>query len=88
MGLEQKAVAIIESETDNFVVLCDLAGLDRKHDFRHANLSGVDFNNCDLRGFDFTGADLRGSHGVNVTVDATTIFIDADLRDSIFEAKE
>lgn len=72
------------TNTDNFVKLAEVLGLDPKNDFRNSNLSGVDLSNCDLRGWDFTNANLRGATGVNVIVDSTTIITGADVSGSIF----
>lgn len=80
-----KMKAVLEAETDNFLELCELAGLDLKKDLRYSNLEKVDFTGCDLRGLDLTGADLRGATGVQVIWDKTTILTGADLEGSIFE---
>ena len=58
--------------------------LDPERDFRFSDLRDADFSKADLRGFDFRGADLRGSYGINVTVDQSTNFADADLEGSCF----
>jgi formylglycine-generating enzyme required for sulfatase activity len=58
--LAARARAIIRSESDNFVELLRISGLDPKTDLRFADWSGLDFSGCDLRGYDFTGARLHG----------------------------
>lgn len=80
-----RLTAVLEAETDNFVEVSNLAGLDPKTDYRFSNLSDVDFSDSDIRGFDFTGADLRGAKGTNVVWDETTILERADIDGSIFE---
>ncbi len=72
-------------ETDNFGELVSALGLNKKYDFRFADLAGVNFSNSDLDGFDFTGADLRNTFGLQVRIGNTTIFDDADLSGSQFE---
>lgn len=79
--------ALMDAETENFVELGALVGLDPAKDYRFADLRGVDFSDCDLRGFDFTGADLTNSTGTETTWDETTILTDADIEGSIFEVK-
>src|SRR3954453_14777801 len=54
-------VAVLDAPTDSFVSLARIAELDPAHDFRGANLRGVDFGTDDLSGFDFSGADLTGA---------------------------
>jgi len=49
-----------DSDTDNFVELVKLSGLNPQNDFRFANLENIDFGKCNLSGFDFTGALLTG----------------------------
>ena len=49
---------IEESESDNFLHLAKIAGLDPGTHFRYANLVGVNFSGLDLSGFNFTGAKL------------------------------
>lgn len=52
--------AIVSAETDNFVALAKLVGLDPTTDYVGADLSGADFSDCDLAGFNFSGAILTG----------------------------
>jgi formylglycine-generating enzyme required for sulfatase activity len=59
-GGGDQARQIIESETEDFVELLKLSGLDPKRHLCLADWSGVSFRGCDLRGFDFTGARLHG----------------------------
>src|SRR4051794_32079980 len=54
-------VAVIDAQTDSFVILASLAGLDSALDFRGADLRGIAFGTDDLTGFDFSGADLTGA---------------------------
>lgn len=54
----ERARAVANARTNNFVELAKLAALDPKRHLRFADWSGVSFNGCDLRGFDFTGARL------------------------------
>jgi hypothetical protein len=56
--LSEKIRLVLESETDNFVELTKISGLDPSRAFRYADLSGTDFSGLDLSGFDFTGARL------------------------------
>jgi len=79
--------ALMDAETDNFVELGAMVGLDPSKDYRFSDLRGVDFSNCDLRDFDFTGADLTNSTGTATIWDETTILKDADIEGSIFEVK-
>jgi formylglycine-generating enzyme required for sulfatase activity len=55
-----RARAVIGAQSNNFMELLKISGLDPKTDLRFADWSGVDFSGCDLRGFDFTGARLHG----------------------------
>ncbi len=55
-----RARAVIGAESNNFMELLKISGLDPKMDLRFADWSGVDFSLCDLRGFDFTAARLKG----------------------------
>ncbi len=56
-----RRIKLVEAaDTDNFVNLVKLAGLDPTSDFRDFDLSGVSFENCDLRGLIFVGATFRG----------------------------
>lgn len=52
---------IHSAETDNFVELVRISGLDPKSDFRFANFEGMSFSNCKLMGFDFTGCDFTNA---------------------------
>jgi hypothetical protein len=49
------------SKSSEFVDLVKCAGLDPSHDFRFANLRGIDIRGADLKHFDFCGADLSGA---------------------------
>ena len=74
----------LEFDGEHFNAHVEFLGLDPSHDFRFADLAGLDFSGADLRGFDFTGADLRGVTGANVEWDKTTILDGADTSDSLF----
>lgn len=76
------AVDAVSNCSSHFVELTRTLGLDKKNDFRHSNLRQVDFSYSDIRGFDFSGADLRFAHGVDVTLDETTILTGADMSGS------
>lgn len=86
-NINEQFNALANAETDNFVELALMIGLDPKKDFRFGDLSDVDLSNCDVRGFDFTGADLRRVKGTKVIWDSTTILTGADIENSIFEGR-
>ncbi|MEM1159371.1 MAG: pentapeptide repeat-containing protein [Pseudomonadota bacterium] len=69
---------IEEAETDRFVDLVKIAGLDPKKDFRNRNLRNVDFSNSDLAGFDLRGSDLRGANFEGATISGA-VFDDGQL---------
>lgn len=50
--------AVNSLETDSFVDLARVGGLNPRSDFRDADLSGTDLRNLDLTAFDFTNARL------------------------------
>lgn len=50
------------SETDSFVAMTNLAGLDPSTAFRGADLRNVDFGTDDLTGFDFSFSMLHGAN--------------------------
>jgi uncharacterized protein YjbI with pentapeptide repeats len=75
---------IIACNSDNFIDLVKVSKLDLKLDFQGVDLSYVNFSDCDLRNYDFTGADLRGAFGINIVVDETTNFKDANVDSSCF----
>lgn len=54
--------AIQNANTDDFLELAKLAGLDIKHDFAGADLSGVNLAGADLSGCDFRGTDFRDAN--------------------------
>lgn len=80
--------AVITADTDNFVELVHLAGLNPTRELTCANLSMMDFSNCDLRGFNFTNSDLTDTTGENVIWDETTILTGATLTGSLFEGRQ
>jgi hypothetical protein len=79
--------AVSNATNASFSELAKIAGLDRKNDFRYADLSHVDLSYSDIRGFDFVGADLTGAAGINVIWDDSTTLRGADLSDSIFASE-
>jgi hypothetical protein len=52
---------ILEAETNDFVELARIAGLDIATDFAGADLSGVDLSGADLRGANLSETDLSGA---------------------------
>lgn len=84
---QQRLKAMLDHESDDFLELVQVVGLDPKSDFRFANLSNVNFGAADLRGFDFTGADLTGATG-DPQWDGSTILTDADLNGSVFDNEQ
>ena len=78
------AIEELVAAQGSFVDFVAVLGLDKQIDFQGSDLRGVDFTNSDLRGFDFSGADLRGSYGLNIALDDTTRFDDADVGSSPF----
>lgn len=76
--------SFLSFEDKNFNAQVRFLDLDKKTDFKHADLAGVDFSHSDIRGFDFTGADLRGATGVDVQWDTTTSLKGANTDDSLF----
>jgi uncharacterized protein YjbI with pentapeptide repeats len=57
----EKLRSIISAETDDFVTLLKLAGLDPLHDLTGTDLAGTNLQGADLRGADLREADLRGA---------------------------
>jgi hypothetical protein len=53
---------ILEAETNNFLELARIAGLDIATDFADADLRGVDLSGANLSGADLSGADLSGAN--------------------------
>jgi len=53
--------AISAAESDSFVELVKLSGLEPRRDFRNADLSRADLRGQDMRSFDLRGASLRGA---------------------------
>jgi uncharacterized protein YjbI with pentapeptide repeats len=62
-----RIAAVATAETDSFVALARLAGLNPARAFRGANLRDVNFGTDDIAGFDFTGANLEGADLSRVT---------------------
>jgi hypothetical protein len=59
--LDEALARIHSAETENFLELVKISGLDPASDFRFANFEGMDFSNCHLIGFDFTGSDFTNA---------------------------
>lgn len=76
--------ALLASNSENISELTRIAGLDPSSDYVGLDLSGADFSNCDLRGYNFSHANLKGAFGINVVIDSTTIFENANLDGSCF----
>ena len=56
----ERAQRVLEADSQEFMELFDLAGLDRSKHFRYTDLSRMSFSDQDLSGCDFTGARLHG----------------------------
>lgn len=56
-----KLDAIVNAETDNFVELMNIAGLDPTTAWRYADMSGVELDDADVSKWDFSGAHLAGA---------------------------
>ena len=57
--VEELYQRIAEADTDNFVELAKIAGLDIKTDLIGTDLSGADLSEANLSGANLSGADLR-----------------------------
>lgn len=55
------AKRVLHAETDDFVELINLSGLNPETDLINSNLRDVDFGRNDIRSYCFAGADLRGA---------------------------
>lgn len=75
----RKIGAVLEAESATFSILTAVAGLNPEHDFRFANLSGVNFSGADLRNYDFTGANLSFTRWKGAIWDHSTIVVNADF---------
>ena len=51
---------VLAADTEDFIELLRLTGLDPQRHLRLSDWSGIDFSGADLRGFDFTAANLVG----------------------------
>lgn len=51
---------VLEAETDDFVQLLRVAGLDTAKALQYADLRGIDFSGATLAGLNFTGARIEG----------------------------
>ena len=79
-----KRIARIDAaETNDFIELVHISGLDPAIHFRYATLEGVDFSHLDLFGFDFTGARMRGCNFDGARISPEN-FKDAELDDNAF----
>ena len=67
---------VLAANTDDFLELAAMAGLDPAIDFRYANLSGIDFCGADLSGYDLTGAHLENCEFVGARIARAKITID------------
>lgn len=62
---------IEEAETENFVELTKISGLDPANDFRNMNMRDMDLSNCDLAGYDFRGSNINGINWENADIKGT-----------------
>lgn len=67
-SITRRIESVEKSDTENFVELVEIAGLNPATDFKFKNLREVDFSGCDLGKFNFRGSDLSGSvfHGAKI----------------------
>lgn len=75
---------VLDTSGNSFSEAAAALNLDAEHNFRHADLRGVDFSESDIRGFNFSGALLSGATGINVIWDKSTVLTGARLDSSIF----
>lgn len=61
MSYKQRIQEIELADTENFLELVRISGLDPAVDFQHSDWSKISFANCNLAGFDFTGSKINGS---------------------------
>lgn len=81
-SLAERARGVFDAETDDFVELIGIAGLNPfRGDLRFSNWSNISFEGCDLRRFDFSGARLTGCSFKNALIDGAR-FDGADLRET------
>ncbi|WP_137934919.1 pentapeptide repeat-containing protein [Mesorhizobium comanense] len=73
MFIDNYLKKIDAANTENFVKLVEISGLDPKLDFRFANFEGMDFSGCSLKGFDFTGSDFTRARLGNANFDGAII---------------
>jgi len=71
--LKDSIQQILAAETDDFLELAKIAGLNPAEDFAGANLKGTDLRGVDLRGADLRGADLRGADLSFTTLDGANL---------------
>lgn len=78
---------VLQSDSDNFVLLCKIANLDPKSDFAGADLKGVDLTDADLSAADLQGTDLSGSKLVRANLQGANlrgaILTNADLQGAV-----
>ncbi|KAA3516970.1 hypothetical protein GOZ96_12315 [Agrobacterium vitis] len=72
-SLGQMVKSVVDSDTDDFLELVRLSGLDPANDFRHMDLRGFNFENCDLSGFDFTGSIIDDFNFVGAKIENTIL---------------
>jgi uncharacterized protein YjbI with pentapeptide repeats len=70
---EHSIQQILEAETNNFVELARIAGLDIATDFAHADLSGVDLSGADLSNADLSNANLSNADLSGANLDNTRL---------------
>ena len=58
--IERSIYALCTDESDGFVHLTKIVGLDPEKDFIGEDLRGCDFSNQDMRLYNLEGADLTG----------------------------
>lgn len=83
MKNEELLKKLLRSRSKKFTILCEIAKLDPKNDFKYADLQESDFSNQDLQEFDFSGSDLRGSNFRNSIFNERSLanarFFDIDM---------
>ena len=81
-SIRERARAVIDARTDDFVELIKHAGLDPvRGDLRFSNWSNISFAGCDLRRFDFSGARLNGCTFKDAQIEGAR-FDGADLKNA------
>lgn len=82
-SMSDQLLAMLNADTEDFLELAKMAGLDIKRDFSGADLSGVNLANADLTGCDFSYADLSNANLSNTNLTRANLrnasFVKADL---------